>query len=65
MAIADYLCKVCEQVFEHEAKDLPPTITKTHDVSPYLKAICENEELTRVWSTFGVGRGTSGNTPPR
>ena len=65
MPTADYRCELCEQVFEHEAKDLPLTLTKTHDVSPMLKAICENTELHRVWSKFGIGRGTSGKTPPR
>lgn len=65
MPTADYKCDECGRVFEHNAKDLPATLTLTHDFHPNMRKLCSNKELTRVWSKFGVGRGTSGGTPPR
>ena len=65
MPVADYKCEGCGYVVEHQASPLPASIAQEHDVKYPLPSKCPNETLTRVWSTFGVGHGTSGKTPPR
>lgn len=57
MPVADYRCKLCGQEWEVDLSPLPLTVEKEHES-------CDNKVLNRVWS-FKVGRGTSGNTPPR
>ena len=64
MPVADYNCEICGQVWEIEMSPLPPTVTKTHDVEP-TRGRCSNDELTRVWGTFGISSGGLGRTPPR
>lgn len=61
MPTADYTCKECGYVVEHEASPLPAILDEEHTTG---KEKCENSMLTRVWS-FRIGRGTSGHTPPR